>query len=273
MILVKLDNITLENAELVAAMLTESENEGWQEKEGVFEVYFKEELWHQEQHRNALFSIAQKFGLDVEEHQVDDINWNEQWEKDYEPVFIGDQVYIKTFFHPEKKFPYTIIIHPKMSFGTGHHATTRLMCSMILELNCEDKRVVDIGTGTGILAILAKMRGADYVLATDNDVWCYENTLENIVLNGMNGIEVRLSGDIEEIKDKYDIIIANIHRNYQLENMVNMFRMLNENGYLLISGFYEEDALDLLNLAQTLPLYAQSIKTDNKWCAICFKKI
>jgi ribosomal protein L11 methyltransferase len=140
---------------------------------------------------------------------------------------------------------------------------------MLLELNCKDKNVIDIGTGTGVLAILARILEAKMVIATDNDIWCYENTLENIQMNNLTNIEVNLSESLDTINQSFDIVIANIHKNYQLENMSKMKSLLNENGFILISGFYQEDAKEILNLCSSLGLVAHSVKIENNWCAIC----
>lgn len=269
MIVVKLSNIHSQDADIIGALLTNINQEGWQETENDFEVYFKEEAWLNEENQIDLKEIAEKFNLEISVSKIENINWNEQWEKDYEPVYIDNKVYIKSTFHPQLEYQYTITIQPKMSFGTGHHATTRLMCLMLLELDCKDINVIDIGTGTGVLAILARMLGANHVLATDNDIWCYENTLENIQLNNLTNIEVNLSESLDSINQSFDIIIANIHKNYQLENMGKMKSLLNENGFILISGFYQEDAKEILNLCSSLGLVAHSVKIENNWCAIC----
>ncbi len=272
MIFVKISNILSQDADIIGALLSGINQEGWQEIENTFEVYFKEEAWSNEEVQRDLKEIAEKFSLQLSISKIKNINWNEQWEKDYEPVFIEDKVYIKSIFHQGLEYPYTITIQPKMSFGTGHHATTRLMCMMLLELDCKNIAVIDIGTGTGILAILARMLGANHVLATDNDIWCYENTLENIELNNMTNIEVDLSESLDTINQSFDVVIANIHKNYQLENMSKMQTLLNENGFILISGFYQNDAKEILNLCTSLGLVAYSVKIENNWCAICLTK-
>lgn len=270
--IVTLNHIKAENAEIIGALLSQINQEGWEEQEDNFQVYFNEEAWGTSEVQEAINSISKDYNLSLEVNDMENINWNEKWESDYEPVYIDDLVYIKSTFHPQKDFPYTIVIQPKMSFGTGHHATTKLMCMLVMELDVKNKSVVDIGTGTGILALLAKMRGADYVLATDYDIWCYENTLENIELNNIKGIEVQQSDTLDTITQQFDVIIANIHKNYQLENLQGMYNLLNEKGFLLISGFYENDSKELLNLANSIGLIAHSIKVENNWCAICLYK-
>jgi ribosomal protein L11 methyltransferase len=196
-------------------------------------------------------------------------NWNEEWEKNFEPVVISDLLCIRAPFHNSlPKVRYEIVIMPKMSFGTGHHATTRLMCSMLFGVDCREKRVLDMGCGTGVLAILAKKLGADAVVAVDNDEWCVENSTENCARNNCASIEVKLGGDgiLREL-GAFDIILANINKNILIRQLHSYSTMLKHGGELFMSGFFSVDVPDLraalpagLSIAQT--------QSEGEWAAI-----
>ncbi|RMG55433.1 MAG: 50S ribosomal protein L11 methyltransferase [Bacteroidetes bacterium] len=170
------------------------------------------------------------------------VNWNARWEADFQPVVVDQFCQIVPSFHtPAPGIAYTILIDPKMSFGTGHHETTRLMVRQLAELEVRGKQVLDMGCGTGILGILAAKMGARSVLGIDIDAWSSENSLENISRNEVTGMEVR-QGDVTAIPDlRYDLILANINRNVLLNDMTHYAKHLSEEGILVISGFYEWD--------------------------------
>jgi ribosomal protein L11 methyltransferase len=170
-------------------------------------------------------------------------NWNEEWEKNFPAVIIGDDVYIRASFHePNPVVKFDIVINPKMSFGTGHHATTSLMVAYQLELDHNDKRVLDAGTGTGVLAIMAEKLGAAYINAYDIDPWPVENTKENLAINHCTKTEVwqGVASDLV-LFEPFDIVLANINRNVLLSEMTYYAGFLKQGGNLLLSGFYEED--------------------------------
>ncbi|MBT8177965.1 MAG: 50S ribosomal protein L11 methyltransferase [Eudoraea sp.] len=169
-------------------------------------------------------------------------NWNQTWEKNFEPILIDNRCAIRAPFHDAFKVPYDIVIEPKMSFGTGHHETTHMMVQFLLQAEVQDKAVLDMGCGTGVLAILAAMRGAAPVTAIDIDDWSYENTRENIRRNAQEHIRV-FQGDASLLKGKtYDVVLANINRNVLLQDLPQYIETLNElGGELYLSGFYEED--------------------------------
>lgn len=168
-------------------------------------------------------------------------NWNAEWEKDFHPIRVGDNCMVRAPFHEPEDVEFDIVIAPKMSFGTGHHETTHMMLKHILETDFTNKTVLDMGCGTGILAILAKMRGAKTVDALDVDAWCYLNSIENVQRNNGFGIIVR-QGDIELLKGKkYDIVLANINRNVLLQDIPIYAQCLNSYGTLFLSGFYFVD--------------------------------
>ncbi|RMG24943.1 MAG: 50S ribosomal protein L11 methyltransferase [Bacteroidetes bacterium] len=200
-------------------------------------------------------------------------NWNATWEAQYPSVFVDDfcQV-IPTFRQPRPGFEHCLIIDPKMSFGTGHHETTRLMIRMMRQLDFSRCRVLDMGCGTGILAILAAKLGAEAVTGIDIDPWSYENARENVQLNGSGPIDIR-QGDARSIPPgEYDLILANINRNVLLADMPVYAQHLKAGGKLLISGFYQTDVPSLLQSAQALGLrHAHALK-EADWAALLFEK-
>lgn len=203
--------------------------------------------------------------------QVEKQNWNEEWENNFDPIFVDDKCVVKAPFHTiEQSFDYEIIITPKMSFGTGHHATTHLMLSFLLEQPLEQKSAVDLGCGTGILAIMAAKKGATTIAACDIDPWCVENSEENFTLNNIKGVSVRLGTAIESFEkpSKFDVVLANINKNVLLGEMSHYCAIMNNNGQLFLSGFYEEDINDLVNHATTLGLTLVEKKTKDNWASI-----
>jgi len=169
-------------------------------------------------------------------------NWNQTWEENFEPILIDNRCAIRAPFHPPFEVPYDIVIEPKMSFGTGHHETTHMMVQWLLKAEVQDKAVLDMGCGTGVLAILAAMRSATPVTAIDIDDWSYVNTRENIQRNGQAHINV-LQGDASLLKGKtYDVVLANINRNVLLQDLpIYVSTLKTKSGELYLSGFYEED--------------------------------
>ena len=207
-------------------------------------------------------------------NEIEQQNWNAVWESNYEPVMIANRCFIRAPFHaPNPKSEYEIVIEPKMSFGTAHHETTSLMIEFLLEEELADKNVLDMGAGTGILAILAHLRGAAHITAIDNDEWAYLNNIENNSRNNAENIEVKL-GDATLLseKEKYDLIIANINRNILLNDLPAYRNVLNKNGAILLSGFYAgEDFEQITQKCNALGLHFVAAKEKNRWCAAKFK--
>jgi len=203
---------------------------------------------------------------------IPDQNWNSVWEASYEPVRIGNQCVIRAPFHERpENIEFDILIEPKMSFGTAHHETTRLMIMFLLKLDIKGKRVLDMGSGTGVLAIVAAMRGAAYVAAVDNDEWAYLNAKENMERNRVEQAEV-LMGDRSLLTGlKFDMILANINRNILMEDMESYRDSLFSGGTMLLSGFYLDDLSLLQPKALSLGLELQDQMTENRWTAACFK--
>ncbi|MCW8309734.1 50S ribosomal protein L11 methyltransferase [Sphingobacterium sp. InxBP1] len=206
--------------------------------------------------------------------EIENQNWNKLWESNFNPIEVGEQCYVRATFHDTKPdFPYEIIIDPKMSFGTGHHQTTSMMLQYILEDEFEGKAVLDMGCGTGILAILASKKGANPILAVDYDEICVDSVRENSVLNQVDNIEP-LCGSYEVLEGRsFDSILANINRNILLEQLPQYAHSIQHNGALYLSGFYEQEDLPmLLEAAQSLGFEFVSKKVLNNWCAAKFVK-
>ncbi len=201
-------------------------------------------------------------------------NWNEQWEKNFEPLVISDQCYVRATFHdPQPKYPYEIVIDPKMAFGTGHHQTTTMMMEYILSMDLSSKNILDMGCGTGILAFLAAKKGAGHLTAIDYDQVCYESTLENAQLNHISNIDVICGGKESIPETSFDIIFANINRNILLDQISRYSEVLKKNGEIVFSGFYESPDLEMIKEAcsKTGMNYLDH-KKINDWVAARFIK-
>lgn len=227
--------------------------------------------------REAFNEIVEKYSLPAQismhESIMPKVNWNEEWEKNYDPITVEDLVFVRASFHkPAEGFKYEIVINPKMSFGTGHHATTFQMLKHQGEIDHQGKRVLDVGSGTGILAIMAHLLKAKEVEAFDIDEWCVENGNENFDLNGLT---TRMDiGTIREVNPQgiYDIILANINKNVLLDEMEIYASLMPSEGYLLLSGFYTEDIDDLMEVAQPLGIKLLKSNSKDNWAALILQK-
>ncbi|MEL6557126.1 MAG: 50S ribosomal protein L11 methyltransferase [Bacteroidota bacterium] len=200
-------------------------------------------------------------------------NWNEEWEKNFHPITVANQILVRADFHEANPaMPYEIIIVPKMSFGTGHHDTTSQMLQFQLEVDHEGKTVLDAGTGTGILAIMADKKKAGKILANDIDDWCIDNSRENFSLNNSQEVDLRLGAiDVFE-NEQADILIANINKNVLLHEIPSYAEIVVPNGTLLLSGFYEHDIPDLEKQLNNSGFQKVSHTVQNKWAALkCIK--
>ena len=206
--------------------------------------------------------------------EMEDKNWNEEWEKGHQAVLVeynGGSVWVRAPFHPHRTdVDYELVIEPKMSFGTAHHPTTYMMLSYVAELDMVGRRVLDMGCGTAVLGILAKMRGADYVEGVDIDEWAFNNARENASANNVD-ITLKL-GDAGTLQGNFDIIIANINRNILLADMERYAAVLNVGGTLLLSGFYEADEGVLIARANELGMTLKSKKNRDGWSALQLTK-
>lgn len=221
-----------------------------------------------------MLNLDEGIEVNYKVNEIENQNWNKLWESNFNPIEVGEQCYVRATFHDTKPdFPYEIIIDPKMSFGTGHHQTTSMMLQYILEDEFEGKAVLDMGCGTGILAILASKKGANPILAVDYDEICVDSVRENSVLNQVDNIEP-LCGSYEVLEGRsFDSILANINRNILLEQLPQYAHSIQHNGALYLSGFYEQEDLPmLLEAAQSLGFEFVSKKVLNNWCAAKFVK-
>ena len=227
--------------EILIAELGYAGFESFVEQEDGVLAYIQKSEWHQDILDEVQILKAPDFSIQYTVKEIEQQNWNATWEENFKPIVVDNRCTVMAPFHDCPKTDYTIIIEPKMSFGTGHHATTHMMISMLLEDTIADKAVLDMGCGTSVLAILAKMRGATSVDAIDIDLWCYQNSLENIERNNCKDIAV-YQGDAALLKDKqYDLIIANINRNILLADLPNYKASLRAGGTMYLSGFLEVD--------------------------------
>ncbi|MDT0646752.1 50S ribosomal protein L11 methyltransferase [Zunongwangia sp. F260] len=213
---------------------------------------------------------SDEFQIKYSREEIERVNWNEEWEKNFSPIIVDDICSVRAPFHPKPDTDYDIVIEPKMSFGTGHHATTHMMIKLMLENEWKGKSVLDMGCGTGVLAILAAMKGAEKIEAIDIDNWCYLNTLENIQRNDCEHIDVEEGGaELLEGK-KYDSILANINRNILLKDLPVYVKTLNRDGELYLSGFYTEDLKVIEKACIDLGLSYMNHVERNNWVAVKF---
>lgn len=260
--------------EILIAVLAEIGFDSFLETETGIEAYITEDLFDRTAFDEVIAQYRIPGEISVEEGRMAKVNWNEEWEKNYDPIEVGDQVYVRASFHaPKEGVAHEIIINPKMSFGTGHHATTYLMLTHQLNLDHQGKRVIDIGSGTGILAIMAHKLGAGEVQALDIDEWCVENGEENFALNGLPDVKMGL-GTIREVAPQgtFDIVLANINKNVLLDEMEVYADLVQPNGHLLLSGFYEHDIQDIVDKAQAFGLVLKDQKSKNNWAALVLQK-
>ena len=257
-------------ADILAAELAEIGFDSFVPCENGMQAFIPETKFNENSLKDAINNYPFEVAISYEIVTVASKNWNEEWEKHYfEPIVIGEECVIHSSFH--KDIPvakYDIIIDPKMSFGTGHHETTSLVIGEILKMNLTNKKVLDMGCGTAVLAILAAMRGASELLAIDIDSWCTENSLENIALNKVSGIEVKLGG--AELLDglHFDIILANINRNILLADMEKYAACLTTGGELYMSGFYKADIPVIEAELNRNGLELIDFKEKNNWVVV-----
>ncbi|NIK92244.1 50S ribosomal protein L11 methyltransferase [Mangrovimonas sp. CR14] len=238
-------------------------------EEGVSAYILKEE-WRENILDDIQILKSDEFEISYHFEDIEQVNWNEEWERNFSPIIVDDLCAIRAPFHEKFDAKYDIVIEPKMSFGTGHHETTHMMIQYVLKNEFEGKSVLDMGCGTGVLAILAEMRGATHLDAIDIDNWCYINSLENVERNNCSHINV-FEGDANMLANRsYDVIIANINRNILLNDIKTYVASLKENGTLLLSGFYREDIPSIEAECNKHMLKLVETLEKNHWVALKF---
>lgn len=261
--------------DILVAYLAELDFESFQEESPNVKAYIQEADYNGES-LQALFNQLQAEEHVIQAFEVKLIpqqNWNAQWESQFEPVFIGEDIRVVAPFHQLAPFDgIEIMIEPKMSFGTGHHQTTHLMCETMFDMDFSSKRVLDMGSGTGVLAILAEKRGAADIVAIDIEEWSAENCADNTIRNSCTKIQ-SLHGGLEVIPAKeFDIILANINKNVLTAQMETYAARMNSGAYLLLSGFFVSDTDELKMLASHLNLHFTGQHEREGWAVLIFKK-
>lgn len=262
---------TDEKRELLLAELSLFPFSAFEETEDGLLAACEDQDWTEE---SAVREILSRYEVPYIIDRVEKVNWNEEWEKNYDPVVVGDQCIVRATFHqPRPEFPYEIVITPKMSFGTGHHATTWQVLDYQLQLDQQGKCVLDVGCGTGALAIMAHKRGAKEITAVDIDDWCIENSQENFSLNGCDDIQLKLGG-IEVVDEPaiFDVILANINKNVLLDQIREYVKHMQGGSTLVLSGFYTEDIPDLLKKANENGLRFVSQSEKSRWAILVLEK-
>ncbi|WP_412561437.1 50S ribosomal protein L11 methyltransferase [Winogradskyella sp. MIT101101] len=257
--------------EILIAELGYAGFESFVENNSGVTAYIQKEDWN----KNILDDIhilnSNEFKITYEFNEIEQTNWNAEWEKNFKPIVVDDLVTVRAPFHDKPNTKYDLIIEPKMSFGTGHHETTHMMIQHILKNDFKDKSVLDMGCGTGVLAILAEKVGATKLDAVDIDNWCYVNSLENVERNQCENISVH-EGDVSFLQNqKYDCIIANINRNILLQDIPAYAKSLNKSGKLFLSGFYEDDLAFITQKCLENNLIFEDKTLKNRWIAAQFE--
>ena len=259
--------------EILIAELAEIGFDSFLETETGLDAYAPEVDFNREAYEQVIENYRDAAQIKVTEGKMPKVNWNEEWEKNYDPIAVDDLVYVRASFHESQPgFRHEIVINPKMSFGTGHHATTYQVLRLQGEINHQGKRVLDVGSGTGILAIMAHLLGAKEVEAFDIDDWCVDNGNENFDLNGLT---TRMGlGTIRQVNPQgpFDIILANINKNVLLDELKIYADLLLSGGYLLLSGFYTEDIEDLVQEANKHGLELLKTSSKDNWAALILQK-
>ena len=258
--------------EILIALLAELGFDSFEEMPSGLNAYIQTQLYTPEIQRSITAIKHDSFNFSFTARNLENKNWNAVWESNYEPVLIENAVYIYAPFHPGKKnIRFPLLIEPKMSFGTAHHETTSLMIAMMLNEKLKGHRVLDMGCGTAVLAILAEKMSAIEIQAIDNDQNAYDNSLENIARNNCKQISVDFGG-VEKIQGMFNRILANINKNILLNDMAAYARHLLPQGAIFFSGFYQNDLADIEQKAKGSALTLDSYKEKNNWVCARFIK-
>lgn len=262
--------------DVLAAMLCDAGFESFVPDDSGLTAYVKQEIYDKKSIETIIADFPISASVDWTQKVIVGQDWNREWEKNYfQPILVDNKCVIHSSFHTDiPKAQYDIVIDPKMAFGTGHHATTSLIIRQLLEMPLDGLSVMDMGTGTGILAILCAMRGAAPVSAIEIDEFAYVNAVENFKLNGVQQVNVMLgdAGLLEEA-EPVDLFIANINRNIITADIAEYAKCLKPGGIMLLSGFYEEDIEVIMNVARPLNLKFVSNAVQDKWTCLKIEKV
>ena len=263
---ITIDTVDAVLKDLLIAELSAIGFDGFEETDETLKAFSSENKFDEA----AFETLITGHGLKYTRSSLPQQNWNEVWESNFSPMSIDDFVGVRASFHPSfENVSHEIIITPKMSFGTGHHATTYMMMQLMRGMDFENKTVLDFGTGTGILAILAEKLGSKSIEAIDYDDWCIENSIENIESNGCQFIQI-LKADNAITEKKFDVVLANINKNIILSNIEALTRDAAPNGQILLSGLLQEDEKDILQATSAKGWQHVKTITKSNWIALKF---
>jgi len=266
----KINPLTPWNEILMAELIEIGFDSFTEENDGIL-AYIQKDIFSEEQLQNVGIMHREDVQISFTYQEMPNINWNEEWEKNFSPINVEDKVLIRAEFHDPDPTMHEIVIQPKMSFGTGHHPTTHLMIQQMLEMDFEGKKVLDMGCGTSVLAIFAKQKGAAEVTAIDIDEWSVENSIENAQ---RNGVDLKISqGTAENLgNEMFDIILANINRNILISDIPAYVSVLNNGGKLLLSGLCFFDVNDILEVCTSQGLILENKQQREEWISLLLKK-
>ena len=259
-------------ADIITAKLNEIEFESYQETEYGLQAYIQQKLFNEDLLNNAFSILKNKVDFSFKITEIKQQNWNLKWESSFQPVIINEKCIVRAAFHQPIDIEFEIIITPKMSFGTGYHATTFLMMNSMFNLDLINKTILDIGSGTGVLSILSEKLGARNILGIDIDNWAFENAKENKKLNNCNRISFEISDVSNIVNKRFDVILANINRNIILKEIDTYSALLNYGGHMLLSGFYTDDESLILSKIEKLNLNFQMKKQKDNWLLLHLQK-
>ena len=261
-------------SDILIAELAAIGYESFVDTDNGFSAYIKEEQYHEKDIKKMFSNYFDSLTVSYSSKVIQQQNWNKEWESNFQPIDVDGKCYIRAPFHqPQKSFKYDVIIEPKMSFGTGHHDTTQLMIQKLMKLDIKKRSLLDMGCGTGVLAILASQMGADPITAIDTDDWSYENSIENLQKNNINNVIV-YKGNAEILAGKlFHTILANINKNVLLMDMSIYAETLEQKGNLILSGFFETDADELTEKAIALGLKREGMIVNDQWTMLHFIKL
>ena len=260
-------------AEILMAELAEVGFDSFEDTPTGIKAYIPKDSWNEHILQDIYLLSNPEFTISYQITEIEQVNWNEEWEKNFSPIVVEDLCTVRANFHPVPNTRYDIVITPKMSFGTGHHETTYMMLQQLLPLSLEGTKVLDMGCGTGILAIMAALRGAHDITAIDIDPWCVENATENVQQNNCSFITIK-EGYVSLIAgEQYNLILANINRNILLSDIPTYTQALLPQGLLLVSGFYEEDLPAIKEKCQEVGLTYLSHIERNRWVSAKFQRL